>query len=69
LKFKTVADILERERDSTITEWLTRVKLVVELTNIPLSDANRTSHLPKIIAKMRIGNSQKRMRSFMAAMV
>jgi hypothetical protein len=48
LKFKTVADILERERDSTIKEWLTRVKLVAELTNIPLSDAHRTSHLPKL---------------------
>lgn len=48
MKFKTVADILERERDSTIKDWLTRVKLVAELTNIPLSDANRTSHLPKL---------------------
>jgi hypothetical protein len=48
LKFKTVADILERKRDSTIKEWLTRVNLVVELTNIPLSDAHRTSHLPKL---------------------
>jgi len=48
LKFKTVADILERERDSTIKEWLTRVNLVAELTNIPLSDAHRTSHLPKL---------------------
>jgi hypothetical protein len=48
LKFKTVADILEQERDSTIKEWLTRVKLVAELTDIPLSDANRSSHLPKL---------------------
>jgi hypothetical protein len=48
LKFKTVADILERERDSTIKEWLTQVNLVAELTNIPLSDAHRTSHLPKL---------------------
>jgi hypothetical protein len=48
LRVQTVADILERERDSTIKEWLTRVNLVAELTNIPLSDANRTSHLPKL---------------------
>jgi hypothetical protein len=48
LKFKTAADILERERDSTIKEWLTRVNLVAELTDIPLSDAHRTSHLPKL---------------------
>jgi hypothetical protein len=46
----TVADILEQGRDSTTKEWLTWVKLVAKLTNIPLSDANPTSHLPKIIA-------------------
>jgi len=43
-----VADILDRERDATIKEWLTRVKLVAELTSIPLSDAHRMSHLPKL---------------------
>jgi len=43
-----VADILERERDATIKEWLTRVKLVAELTSIPLSDVHRMSHLPKL---------------------
>jgi hypothetical protein len=44
----SVAFILERERDSTIKEWLKRVNLVADLTNIPLSDANRTGHLPKL---------------------
>jgi hypothetical protein len=39
---------LDRERDATIKEWLTRVKLVAELTSIPLSDAHRMSHLPKL---------------------
>jgi hypothetical protein len=32
----TVADILERELQPTIAEWLRRVNLVPELTNIPL---------------------------------
>ena len=43
-----MAFILERERDSTIKEWLKRVNLVADLTHIPLSDANRTGHLPKL---------------------
>ena len=50
-KLKTVvsvADILEREVGPTIKEWLRRVNLVPELTDTPLSDADRTSHLPKL---------------------
>jgi hypothetical protein len=50
-KLKTltsVADILERELGPTIKEWLRRVNLVPELTNTPLSDEDRTSHLPKL---------------------
>jgi hypothetical protein len=39
---------LERELDFTIKEWLKRVNLVPELTKIPLSDADRTSHLPRL---------------------
>ena len=30
------------------TEWLRRVNLVPELTNIPLSDGDRTGHLPNL---------------------
>ena len=48
----SVAFILERERDSTIKEWLKRVNLVADLTNIPLSDANRTGHLPKLFGDL-----------------
>ena len=44
----TVADILERELQPTIQEWLRRVNLVPELTDIALSDADRTGHLPKL---------------------
>jgi hypothetical protein len=47
-KLASVADILERETDITIKEWLRRVKLVPELTRVPLSDADRTGHLPKL---------------------
>ena len=47
-KLASVADILEREIDVTIKEWLRRVKLVPELISIPLSDADRTGHLPKL---------------------
>jgi hypothetical protein len=45
---RSVADILERELQPTIQEWLRRVNLVPDLTNIPLSDADRTGHLPKL---------------------
>jgi hypothetical protein len=44
----SVADILERELVLTIKEWLRRVNLVSGLTNISLSDADRTEHLPKL---------------------
>jgi hypothetical protein len=57
-KLKTVADILERELEPTITEWLRRVNLVPELTDVPLSDADRTGHLPKLyydlISRLRL---------------
>jgi hypothetical protein len=43
-----VAVILKRELDSTIKEWLRHVKLVPALIAIPLSDAERTCHLPKL---------------------
>jgi hypothetical protein len=47
-KVASVAVILKRELDSTIKEWLRRVKLVPALIAIPLSDAERTVHLPKL---------------------
>jgi hypothetical protein len=54
----SVADILERELAPTIKEWLRRVNLVPELTNTPLSDADRTGHLPKLyydlISRLRL---------------
>jgi len=54
----SVADVLEREVEPTIKEWLRRVNLVPELTHIPLSDKDRTGHLPKLyfdlIARLRL---------------
>jgi hypothetical protein len=45
-KPKSVATILERELEPTIREWLRRVNLLPTLT--PLSDDDRTAHLPKL---------------------
>jgi len=41
-----------------VTEWLRRVNLVPELTDIPLSDLDRTAHLPNLyrdlISRLRL---------------
>src|SRR5260370_11918181 len=54
----SVADILERELEPTIKEWLRRGNLVPELTDIPLSDAGRAGHLPRLyhdlISRLRL---------------
>jgi hypothetical protein len=69
-KSKT-ADILERELEPTIKEWLRRVNLVPELTDIPLSDADRTGHLPKLyydlISRLRLAKDAHRPVSAAAA--
>ena len=48
LELGSVASILERELGPTIKEWLRRVNLVPELIQIPLSDTDRTHHLPAL---------------------
>jgi hypothetical protein len=59
-KLASVADLLERECGPTIKEWLRRVNLVTDLTDVPLSDADRTGHLPKLfhdlIYRLRLVN-------------
>jgi hypothetical protein len=45
---KNVAAILERELDSMIGEWKRQLSLVPSLTNVLLSDADRTGHLPAL---------------------
>ena len=63
VKTVSVADILEREIEPTIKEWLRLVNLVPELTDIPLSDADRTSHLPKLyhdlISRLRLAKDAR----------
>lgn len=49
---KSVAFILERELDSLTKEWKRQVTLVPSLTCIPLSDTDRTWHLPKLFAEI-----------------
>src|ERR1700689_393537 len=49
LKFESVADILERELDAVIQDWLSRVENEPDLTCIPLSYEERTGHLPQLL--------------------
>jgi hypothetical protein len=48
----SLAAILERELEPTVREWLRRVNLVSELTDIPLSDADRAGHLPQVYSDL-----------------
>jgi hypothetical protein len=70
-KVESVANILLREIEPTIKEWLRRVNLVPELTRIPLSDADRTRHLPKLfddlISRLRRAKDSPRPNSAPAA--
>ena len=74
LKLKTtvsVADILERELEPTIKDWLRRVNLVSELTEVPLSDSDRTGHLPKLYFDLisRLRNAKHANRAASAAAI
>jgi hypothetical protein len=57
----SVADILERELQPTIKDWLRRVNLVPALTKVSLSDADCTGHLPKLyfdlICRLRLAKN------------
>jgi hypothetical protein len=70
-KIASAADILERELEPLIKEWLRRVNLVPELTHIPLSDAERTGHLPglycDLICRLRLAKDVHPPISFAAA--
>ena len=62
-KLASVADVLEREIEPTIKEWLTRVKMVPELVQLPLSDTERTGHLRELfqdlICRLRLVNDTR----------
>ena len=55
---ETVADILERELQSVIRDWLARVEQEPDLKCIPLNFEERTGHLPyllrDVIARLRL---------------
>jgi hypothetical protein len=55
---ESVADILERELQSVIADWLARVDQEPDLTCVPLSFEDRTGHLPHllhdVIARLRL---------------
>ncbi len=57
-KTQSVATILEREIEPMREEWLRRVKFVPELTRVPLTDEDRSDHLPKlfhdVICRLRL---------------
>ncbi len=55
---ESVASILERDASITIQRWLSRVELVEGLTSLPLSDQERTVHLPEIIEQI-VGRLRK----------
>jgi hypothetical protein len=59
----SVADILERDLDAVIQEWLMRVDQEPDLTAIPLSFEDRTGHLPQllrdVIVRLRLDDETK----------
>ena len=60
---ESVADILERELQSVIVDWLARVEQEPDLTCIPLGFEERTGHLPHllhdVIARLRLDAGSK----------
>jgi len=60
---ESVADILERELQPVIVDWLARVEEEPDLTCIPLNFEERTGHLPHllhdVIARLRMDSGTK----------
>jgi hypothetical protein len=60
---ESVADILERELQSVIADWLNRVEQEPDLRRIPLNFEDRTGHLPsllhELIARLRLDAGTK----------
>jgi hypothetical protein len=60
---ESVADILERQLEVVIQEWLARVEKEPELTAIPLNYQERTGHLPlllhDVIRRLRMDEGSK----------
>lgn len=47
-----IATVLERHAGKTIAEWLARVNASPRLQEIPLSDVERTGHLPTLLIEL-----------------
>jgi len=47
---ETAAQLLERERDPLTHDWFALVQKQEDLTAIPMSYADRTAHLPQLLA-------------------
>jgi hypothetical protein len=60
---QSVADILERELEATIREWMDLLEKDADLTKISLTFEERTGHLPKllhdVIARLRLDKGTK----------
>jgi hypothetical protein len=60
---ETVADIIERELQNVIVDWLARVEEEPDLKSIPLRFEERTGHLPQllhdVIARLRLDTGTK----------
>lgn len=60
---QSVADILERELEPTIRDWMALVEKEPELIRIPLNYEERTGHLPQllhdVIARLRLDTKTK----------
>jgi CheY-like chemotaxis protein len=48
----SVADILEEETPSTISDWLLRVELEPDIITVPLGYKDRTAHLPNLFSDL-----------------
>src|ERR1700727_1727585 len=63
VSIESVADILERDLDVVIQEWLMRVDKEPELTAIPPRFGDRTGHLPQllrdVIVRLRLDDETK----------
>jgi hypothetical protein len=60
---ESVADIIERQLDVVIKDWLVRVEQEPELTAIPLTYQERTGHLPQllrdVVVRLRMDEGSK----------
>jgi hypothetical protein len=66
VRIERVADILERELDTVIAEWLLRVEKDPELMSISMIHKDRTGHLPHllhdVISRLRLDTGGGRFR-------